>query len=44
MSAPNRNSNMLFLRNEFPKTFEDLFTMTKLTKITPIYDKKSIEN
>ena len=42
MSASDQNSNMPFLRilrNEFSKIFEDLFTMTKFTKITDIHDQ-----
>ena len=36
--ALDQNSNMLFLRNEFSKIFDDLFTMTELTELTHIYD------
>ena len=34
---------MPFLRNEFLKIFEDLFTMTLFTKITHIYDQTKNE-
>ena len=30
---------MPFLRIEFPKIFEDLFTMTSFTEMTYIYDQ-----
>ena len=30
---------MPFLRNEFSKNFEDLFTMTLFAKMTHIYDQ-----
>ena len=33
-----KNSNMPFLRNEFLKFFEDLFTMTSFTEMTHNYD------
>ena len=39
MSASDQNSNMPFLRNEFSKIFEDLFTMTLFSKMTQIYDQ-----
>ena len=38
MSASDQNSNMPFLRNEFSKVFEDLFTMTLFRKMAHIYD------
>ena len=34
MSASDQNSYMPFLRNEISKIFEDLFTMTLLSKMT----------
>ena len=37
IGALERNSNMLFLRNEFPKNFKDLFTMTLFTQTTHIF-------
>ena len=37
MSASHQKSIMPFLRNEFLKIFEDLFTMTEFTKMTHIY-------
>ena len=39
MSALEQNSDMPFLRNEFTKIFDGLFTMTWLTKITDINDQ-----
>ena len=36
LSASHLNSNMSFLRNEFSKIFEDLFTMTLLTEMAHI--------
>ena len=39
MSASDQISNMPFLRNEFSKIFQDLFTMTLFTKMTHIYDQ-----
>ena len=38
ISALDQNSYMPFMRNEFSKIFEDLFTMTKFTEMTHIYD------
>ena len=37
MGASDQNANIPFLRNEFLKVFEDLFTMTLFTKMTHIY-------
>ena len=34
---------MLFLRNEISKTFEDLFTVTLSTKMTPPSDSMEVE-
>ena len=39
ISASDQNSNMPFLRNEFPKLFEDLFAKTLFTKINHFYDQ-----
>ena len=39
MSASDQNSTMPFLRNEFSKIFEEIFTMTLFTKMTHIYDQ-----
>ena len=36
ISALDQNSSMVFLRNEFSKISEELFTITKFTKITYI--------
>ena len=38
LRALDQNSNMLFLRNEFSKIFEDLFMMTQFTEIAQIFD------
>ena len=35
----NKNSYMPFLRNEFSKVFEDLFTIALFRKMTHIYDQ-----
>ena len=39
MSALYHNSHKPFLRNEFSEIFEDLFTLTLLTKTTDINDR-----
>ena len=38
MNVSDQNSTMPFLRNEFSKIFEDIFTMTFFTKVTNIND------
>ena len=44
MSASDQNSKMPFLRNEFSKIFEDLFTVTLFTKMIHFYDQtKNLE-
>ena len=42
MSAFDQNSNMPFLRNEFSKIFEELFTITLFSKMKIIYDQTKI--
>ena len=39
MSALDKNSNMPFLRNEFSKMFDALFTTTIFKEITHVYDQ-----
>ena len=39
ISTSDQNSSMPFLRNEFSKIFEDLFTVTLFTEITRMFDR-----
>ena len=43
ISALDPNSNMPFLRNEFSKIFEDLFTMREFTEMTHIHDRPKLK-
>ena len=40
MSASDQNFDSPFLRNEFSKIVEDLFTMAEFTNMAHIYDQK----